>query len=76
MQALYTHMQRQQRVGMTRLMPAGLGFNLLALLVVRNNPALALPLASLQCLFTMLFVVNFSRSFAQRRRLITAAIVD
>jgi len=76
LQALYTHMQIQQRVEMTRLMPAGLGFNLLALLVVRNNPELALPLASLQCLFTMLFVVNFSRSFAQRRRLITAAIVD
>jgi hypothetical protein len=69
-------MQIQQRGEKTRLMPAGLGFNLLALLVVSNNPALALPLASLQCLFTILFVVTFSRSFAQRRRLISAAIVD
>jgi hypothetical protein len=76
LKALHAHMLRQQRLEMTRLMPAGLGFNLLAVLVVRNNPTLALPFAGLQCLFTMLFVLNFSRSFTARRRLITAAVSD
>lgn len=74
--ALYAQILRQQRLEMTLLMPAGLGFNFVAWLVVRADPGRALPLAAIQLLFTGLFVANFTLSFGERRRLITAAIED
>jgi hypothetical protein len=72
--ALYAHILGHQRFEMLVLTPGGLLFNLVAFLVVWAHAGLALPLAALQFLFTLLFVVNFSRSFAERRRLITACI--
>ena len=74
--ALYAHILAHQKFEMLALMPAGLAFNLVAWLVVRSNPALALPFAALQLVFTLLFVANFARTFAGRRRLITAAASD
>jgi hypothetical protein len=74
--ALYEHIRGHQKFEMLVLMPAGLSFNLAAWLVVRADPARALPFAGLQLVFTLIFVLNFARTFAGRRRLITEAAAD
>ncbi len=72
--ALYEHIVKHQRFEMSLLVPAGVGFNLAAFLAVRARPALALPFALAQLALTLAFVLNFTRTFAQRRARISDAI--
>jgi hypothetical protein len=72
--ALYAHILVHQRMEMRFLVPAGLLFSFVAWLLVRGNEGLALPLALVQLVFTLVFVANFSHSFGARRRLLTACI--
>ena len=72
--ALYAHLVKHQRFEMIVLMPAGVAFNAVAFAAVRARHGLAAPFALAQLLLTILFVVNFTRTFARRRDLITAAI--
>jgi hypothetical protein len=74
--ALFAHIVKQQRIEMAGLVPAGVLFNAIALAVVRARPGLTGVFALLQLALTLAFVVNFVQTFARRRDLITAAIVD
>ena len=73
---LYEHVLRRQLLEMRVFIPAGLLFNLVAWFVIRGRPEAALAFAVLQLLFSIFFVVSFVRSFAERRRLINACIVE
>jgi len=74
--ALFAHIVKHQRIEMVGLVPAGVLFNAIAFAVVRARPGLTGVLALLQLGLTLAFVVNFVQTFARRRDLITAAIVD
>jgi hypothetical protein len=74
--ALYAHIVKHQRFEMIVLVPAGVVFNAIAFAVVRTRHGLVTPLAIAQLLLTLAFVVNFTRTFARRRDLITEAISD
>lgn len=72
--ALFAHIVKHQRFEMIVLVPGGVAFNAIAFGLVRARPALVAPLALAQLVLTLAFVVNFVRTFARRRDLITAAI--
>lgn len=75
-QALYEHVIRRQRREMWVLMPAGAMFSLAAWVVVGRRPETALPFALAQLGFTLAFVADFVRSFAQRQHRITACLPE
>jgi hypothetical protein len=72
--ALYQHVVRRQRYEMWVLMPAGVAFSVAAWLVVGRRPGAAAPFALAQLVFTLVFVADFLRSFAERQRRITACL--
>jgi hypothetical protein len=74
--ALYDHLVRRQRREMFVLMPAGVAFSLAAWIVTGRAPGAALPLALAQLGFTLVFVADFERSFAERQRRISACLTD
>jgi len=74
--ALYEHVIRRQRHEMWVLMPAGVAFSLAAWVAVGRRPGAAPPFALAQLAFTLAFVADFVRSFAERQRRITACLPE
>ena len=72
--ALYDHVVRRQRFEMGVLVPGGAAFSLVAWAVVGRWPSAVLPMALAQVALSLVFVVSFVRSFAERQRRITACL--
>ncbi len=75
-QALYQHILHRQRLEMFVLMPAGLVFSVIAYLLVSREVTPPFPIALIQFLLTLAFMVSFVSSFSRRQRLITACAED
>jgi len=74
--ALYEHIRRRQALEMKALIPGGMAFNLIAFLVVRARPEATTVLALLQLVLSIVFMMNFVQSFAERRERISACIEE